>query len=92
MENKKVSKKALNSLLHDSMLVAITQLELPKPTRRVKKLVDRSAKKLATAFADLLKKQKRKEKKEKKKLLFVEDVLDHKRDKKSSQKRNGVMD
>jgi hypothetical protein len=92
MENKKVSKKALNGLLHDSMLVAITQLELPKPTRRVKKLVDRSAKKLATVFADLLKKQKRKEKKEKKKLLFVEDVLDHKRDKKSIQKKNGVME
>lgn len=85
MENKKVSKKALNSLLNDSMRVAINHLELPKPTKRVKKLLDRSSKKLATAFADLLKKQNKKSKKERKSLLFVEDVLQHNKQKTSKQ-------
>jgi len=44
MENKKVSKKVLNSLLNDSMRGAIDHLELPKPTKKVKKLLDRSSK------------------------------------------------
>lgn len=85
MENKKVSKKALNSLLNDSMREVISNLELPKPSKRVKKELDRSSKKLAAVFADLLKKQNRKAKKERKKLFFVEDVLHHKKDKKSKQ-------
>jgi hypothetical protein len=63
MENQKVSKKALKSLLTDSMSVAISNLELPKPTKKVKKLLDRSAKKLASAFAHILKKENRKAKK-----------------------------
>lgn len=87
MENKKVSKKVLNTLLNDSMRTAISQLELPKPTKRVKKILDRSSKKMASAFAELLKKQNRKSKKEKKNLLFVEDVLQNKRQKKSNHKK-----
>lgn len=81
MENKKVSKKALISLLNDSMHEAIGHLELPKPTKRVKKLLDRSSKKLANVFATLLKKQNKKSKKERKSLLFVEDVLQNKQKK-----------
>lgn len=83
MENKKISKKVLNSLLNDSMRGAIDHLELPKPTKKVKKLLDRSSKKLAAAFSVILKKQNKKSKKERKNLLYVEEVLQGKRNKKS---------
>lgn len=46
------------------MNVAIGNLALPKPTRKVKKLIDRSAKKLAYEFSRILKKEDRKAKKE----------------------------
>jgi hypothetical protein len=83
MENKKVSKKTLNSLLNDSMREVISNLELPTPTKKVKKVLDRSSKKLAAVFADILKKENKKARKEKKNLFFVEDVLNHKKEKKS---------
>ena len=75
MENNKVSKKALKSLLNDSMRDAIGHLELPKPTKKVKKLLDRSSKKLASEFAGILKKENKKIKKAEKSLTYVEDVL-----------------
>jgi hypothetical protein len=83
MENKKVSKKTLNSLLNDSMREVISNLELPKPTKKVQKVLDRSSKKLAAVFADILKKKNKKAKKERKNLFFVEDVLNQKKGKKS---------
>jgi hypothetical protein len=83
MENKKISKKTLNSLLNDSMREVISNLELPKPTKKVQKVLDRSSKKLAAAFADVLKKQNKKARKERKNLFFVEDVLNQKKGKKS---------
>ena len=89
MENKKVSKKVLNSLLNDSMRGAIDHLELPKPTKKVKKLLDRSSKNLAAAFADILKKQNRKSKKDRKDLLYVEEVLQGKKNNKKSKNANG---
>jgi hypothetical protein len=53
---KKVSKKALRSLLKDSVQQSLGALELPKANKRVKKIIDRSTKKLAAEFATLLKK------------------------------------
>ncbi len=44
-------------MLKDSMNTAISSLELPKPTKRVRKLLDRSAKELAAEFARLMKKR-----------------------------------
>jgi hypothetical protein len=88
MENKKISKKTLNSLLNDSMREVISNLELPKPTKKVQKVLDRSSKKLAAAFAIVLKKQNKKAKKERKNLFFVEDVLNHKKGKKSKHLKN----
>jgi hypothetical protein len=82
MESTKVSKKALQSLLTDSMNVALGSLELPKPTRKVKKLLDRSAKKLASEFAHILKKEGRKAKKAERE-VFVKDVKKSKKAKKS---------
>jgi hypothetical protein len=83
MEKKKVSKKALESLLNDSMREAIGHLELPKPTKKVKKLIDKSSRKLASEFASLLKKENKRTKEVETSLSYVEDVLKGKKEKKS---------
>jgi hypothetical protein len=83
MEKKKVSAKALKGLLNDSLHEAITKLELPQPTKRLDKLINKSAKKIATGFADLLKKEQKKVKKAEKSLSYVEDVLSGKKQKKT---------
>ncbi len=62
MATKKVSKKALRSLLKDSVEQSIGQLELPKANKKVKKLIDRTAKKMASEFSHLLKKEFKKSK------------------------------
>ncbi len=83
MEKIKVSKKALKSLLSDSMNTAIGNLELPKPTKKVKKLLDRSSKKLASEFVRIMKKEHSKSKKAEKDLAYVDDVLKGKKSKKN---------
>lgn len=70
MENKKTSKKALRGLIKDSMVEALTNLELPKPGKKVKKLLQRNSKKLAEIFANVI---KREDKKKKKAGKFMED-------------------
>lgn len=75
MEKKKVSKKALKTLLNDSMRDAIGRLELPEPTKKVKKLISKSSKLIASEFAVILKKANKKTKAAKKSLTYVEDVL-----------------
>jgi hypothetical protein len=82
MEKIKVSKKALKSLLNDSLRVAIGTLELPKPTKKVEKLLDKSSKKLASEFAEILKRENRKARRTEKSLAYVEDVLKGKKSKK----------
>jgi hypothetical protein len=52
---KKVSKKALRALLQDSLVQTFKGLELPNPNKKVKKLVDRASKKLASHYASLIK-------------------------------------
>ena len=84
MENKKISKKALKSLLNDSMREAIGNLELPRPTKKVKKLLDKSAKKLASVFATILKKKDRKARKSEKALAVVDEVLKGKKNRKNN--------
>jgi hypothetical protein len=87
MEKIKVSKKALKSLLSDSMRTAIGQLALPKPSKKVEKLLDKSSRKLASEFAQILKKASRKARQSEKDLTYVEDVLKGKRSRKSKQSR-----
>jgi hypothetical protein len=82
MEKMKVSKKALKSLLNDSLRDAIGRLELPQPTKKLDKLISKSSKKLASEFADILKKQNKKTKQAEKSLTYVEDVLKGKKNKK----------
>ena len=83
METKKVSKKALKSLLNDSMRDAIGRLQLPEPTKRVNKLIDKSSKRLASEFTAILKKQTRKENATEKAMADVEKLLSGKKHKKS---------
>lgn len=87
MENSKVSKKALKSLLNDSMRSAIGHLQLPKPTKKVKKLLDKSSKKLASEFVQILRKETRKAKKAERALTYVDDVLAGKKSKKMKQSK-----
>jgi hypothetical protein len=87
MEKIKVSKRALKSLLTDSMREALGNLELPKPTKKVEKLLDKSSKRLAAAFVQILKKESRKIKKSESDLTYVEDVLNGKIGKKRKQSK-----
>ena len=57
MEKKKVSRKALRSLLKDSLQQSINHLELPKANKKVKKIISRTTKKMAIEFSHLLKKE-----------------------------------
>ncbi len=57
MENKTVSKKALRTLLKDSLQQSIGHLELPKPNKKVKKIINRTTRKMALEFSHLLKKE-----------------------------------
>jgi hypothetical protein len=91
MEKKKVSTKALKSLLNDSLRDAIGSLELPQPTKKLEKLIARSSKKIATGYADVLKKEHKKAKKAEKSLTYVEDVLQGKNDKKSKKSKGNKV-
>lgn len=70
MEKLKTSKKALRILIADSMKEAIGTLELPQPTKKVNKLLQRNSKKLASVFADMIRRENKKKKKAEK---FMED-------------------
>lgn len=68
MEQKKVSKKALRSLLKDSLQQSIGHLELPKPNKKVRKLINRTTKKMAVEFSHILKKEYKRSKPKKHKV------------------------
>lgn len=70
MEKAKTSKKALKGLIEDSMKEAIGTLELPKPTKKVNKVLQRNSKKLASLFADMIRRENKKKKKAEK---FMEE-------------------
>lgn len=63
MEKQKSSKKELKGLINDTLHEAIGRLALPAPTKKVKKLLYRNAKKLATVYADMMKREEKKKKK-----------------------------
>lgn len=77
----KSSKKALRSLINDSLQQSLNTLELPQSSKKAKKLLHRSAKKLAIIFADAM---KREEKKKKKAEKFMENAVTGKGKKKGS--------
>jgi hypothetical protein len=85
MENSKTSRKALKSLIKESMEEAVDTLKLPKASKKVKKLLDRSARRLAAVYSDILKREHKKKKKAEK---FMEDAV--KGGKKKSKKGKAV--
>lgn len=85
MEKTKTSKKALRSLINDSLQEALAKLELPEPSKKVKKLLHRNSKKLATLFAHSMKRDDRRKRKAEK---FMEDAVGGK--KKKSKKAKDV--
>ncbi|HMG92198.1 MAG TPA: hypothetical protein VK589_19210 [Chryseolinea sp.] len=72
MEKTKTSRKALRGLIEDSMQDALGHLELPTPTKKVKKVLHQNSKKLASIFANVI---KREDKKKKKAAKFMEDAV-----------------
>jgi hypothetical protein len=76
MDNQKTSKKALRGLISESMQEAIRTLELPEPGKKVKKLLDRNAKRLASVYSHILKRQDKKKRKAEK---FMEDAVNGKK-------------
>lgn len=66
--HKKVSKKALRHLLKDTFRHSITTLELPEPNKKVKKIINRSARRMASVFSQLLKKEYKRSKPKKSKV------------------------
>ena len=68
MIKNKTSKKDLRNLLSETIGKAIVALELPKPNKKVKKLIDQQSRKLAGEFASLIKDEHKKQKKADKKL------------------------
>ena len=75
MQKTKISKKELREMVNGSMREALERLQLPKASRKVKKLLDKSSKKIASEYAALLRREKKRQKKSKDSLTFVEDVL-----------------
>lgn len=73
-------------MINDSMQGAINGLELPQPSKKVKKLLSRNSKKLAEVFADML---KREEKKKKKAAKFMDGAVKGKAKKEKTAKTKG---
>ena len=63
MENQKTSKKALRHLIEDSMQEALKTLELPESGKKVKKVLHRNSRKLASIFSNVIKNEEKKKKK-----------------------------
>jgi hypothetical protein len=63
MEKQKSSRKELRGLINDSLQEAIGRLSLPGPTKKVKKLIYRNAKKLAIVYTDMMKREEKKKRK-----------------------------
>lgn len=57
-----------------SMREALEGLKLPKASKKIRKMLDKSAKKIAAEYSDLLKAE-RKKKKKSGDVTYVEDVL-----------------
>jgi CRISPR/Cas system CSM-associated protein Csm2 small subunit len=63
MNSVKKSKRALKSLISDSFKEALSTLDLPQPTKKIKKLIDKNAKKLSSVYSEILKREEKKKKK-----------------------------
>ncbi|MBX7125583.1 MAG: hypothetical protein K1X47_07810 [Cyclobacteriaceae bacterium] len=73
MEQHQISKKAIRVLLNDSIRQSISGLELPKPNKHIRKVIEKSSRRMAGEFAHLLKKELKKSRKSRK--TKVEDDI-----------------
>jgi hypothetical protein len=83
MEKTKTSKKVLSGLINNAIQEALSKLELPQPGKKIKKLIAKDSKRLASVFADVIKREQKKKQKTEKTLTYVEDVLKGKKVKKA---------
>lgn len=67
-DKSKVSKKALRTLLKDSVQRSIGELELPEPNKKVKRIIRQTVRKMAAEFSVLLKKEMKRSKPKKAKV------------------------
>jgi hypothetical protein len=72
MDKTKTSRKALRGLITDSMQEALKSLELPPSGKKVKKLIRTNSRKLASIFANAM---KREDKKKRKAAKFMERAV-----------------
>lgn len=79
MEKIYLSKKELKELINNSVIESISKLELPPASKKVKKLVSKSSKKIAEVFTNLIKRELKKKHKIEKSLTHVEDALKRKK-------------
>ena len=84
MEKQKTSKKALRHLIEDSMQDALKALELPEPGKKVKKVLHRNSKELASLFVNVIKHE---DKKKRKAAKFMESAVKGKAKKKDNKKK-----
>ena len=63
METQIRPKKVLKSLLNEALREALGGLQLPGPSKKIKKILSQSSKKLATAYSDLIVKEEKRRKK-----------------------------
>jgi hypothetical protein len=94
MEKSRISKKVLRELINNAVVESIAKLDLPKPSKKIKKLVGKNSKRLALVFSNIIKREEKKKQKIDKSLIYVEDVLKGKKKKKSNKevavKSNGL--
>ncbi len=91
MEKSK-TKKDLKELISSSFQEAIQKAELPSPSKKINKLLNKNAKKLAGIFHAQLKHESKKKEKADKALTYVADVLKGKEKVKKSKVAKVVAD
>jgi hypothetical protein len=74
MTKSKISKKELREMVTGSLREALEGLKLPKASKKIRKLLDKSARKIAAEYSELLKAE-RKRKKKSGEATYVEDVF-----------------
>ena len=78
--------------LSETIGKALQALDLPKPNKKVKKLIDQQSKKLASEFASILKDEHKKQKKADKKLEKALLDGEKKRDKEKSREKSKLKE
>ncbi len=63
MNAEKSSKKVLKNRLADAFLNSLSNLDLPEPSKKIRKVIARQAKEVAEIYLDILKKEEKKQKK-----------------------------